>query len=144
MFNRLRLAIAQLTTFVARIKSLTLRCEYGLLPLWAPSIYTSFPRSPTLERMKIIIAWSMPMVEEFETLDSTFSDTNQYPSLKEFEVCSDLVTKEGRKGRDTHERLCVDEYLPRLKAMGRLPALAYGFRATDPAPLGRMSTGFNK
>jgi len=81
-----------------------------------------FPRSPTLERMKIIIAWSMPIEEDFEPLDSTFSDTNLFPSLKELEVCSDLVTQEGKRERDTHERLCLDECLPRLKAMGRLPA----------------------
>jgi len=66
--------------------------------------------------------WSMPMAEEFESLDSIFSDTNRYPSLKEFEMCSDLVIQEGRKGRDTYERMCMDEYLPRLKAMGRLLA----------------------
>ena len=121
LFNWLRSAISLLTPFLARIKSLTLRFEYGFLPLWVPYLDMDFPPSPTLERMRIIIAWSMPIEEEFESLDSMFADTNQYPSLKEFEVCSDVVTQEGKKGRDTYESLCMDEYLPRLKAMGKLP-----------------------
>jgi len=62
------------------------------------------------------------MTEGFNVLDTTFSDTDKYPSLKELEVCSFLVTQTGKTGRDMHERLSIDEYLPRLKAMGRLPA----------------------
>lgn len=114
--------MALLTPFVARIKSLTIRSEYGLLPLWVPYLDMGFTPSPTLERMRIIIAWSMPVEEEFGALDVIFSDVDSYPSLKEFEVCSDSVTKEGKGGRDTYERLCIDEYLPHLKALGKLPA----------------------
>ena len=62
------------------------------------------------------------MTEGFDVLDATFSDTDKYPSLEELEVCSFLVTQAGKTGRDTHERLSIGEYLPRLKAMGRLPA----------------------
>jgi len=62
------------------------------------------------------------MIGYCEALDAAFSDTNRYPSLEELEVCAPLKTQTGEKGRDTYERLCLDEYLPRLKALGRLPA----------------------
>jgi len=114
--------IAQLTTFVARIKSLTIRCEYGLLPLWKRSPDEDFPPSPTLERMRIITAWPILMMEEYAIMDVTFSNTDRYPSLKEFEVCSDLEVQSGKGGRDAYRRLYMGEYLPRLRASGRLSA----------------------
>lgn len=50
------------------------------------------------------------MTSRFQVLDSIFSDTYRYPSLKELEVCSLVVTRTGRmKGGGTHERLCMDE-----------------------------------
>ena len=61
------------------------------------------------------------MIEGCQMLDATFSDINRFPSLEELEMCSPLVTQTRKKGRDIHKRLCMDEYLPRLKAMGRLP-----------------------
>ena len=124
--NHLRSArstITQLTPFIARIKSLTLRCFVGFLP-WRLSFAhsTGFPSSLTLERVRIITPGPFPMTEGCEILDATFSDTEKYPSLKELEVCSFLVTQARKSGRDTYERLSMDEHLPRLKAMGRLPA----------------------
>jgi hypothetical protein len=62
------------------------------------------------------------MVEGCKDLDVIFSDTDRYPSLKEVELCSFVVTRIGNTGRDSHERFSMDEYLPRLKAIGRLPA----------------------
>ena len=79
-----------------------------------------FPPSPTIERVRIITSW--PVGEEYAGLDVTFSDANRYPSLREFEVCSDSVVQEGNRGRDVYRRLCAGEYLPRLRALGRLSA----------------------
>ena len=53
-------------------------------------------------------------------LDDTFSDTDRYPSLIEFEVRSLDVPDVRVRDRETHIRLCLDEYFPRLKALGRL------------------------
>jgi len=115
--NRLRSVTTQLTPFIARIKSLTLRCLVGLLP-WCPMPQgTPFPPSPTLEHIRILTP-GPPF--GYGDLDATFSDTNRYPSLEELELCSILVAQVGKKGRDTHTRLRMDNYLPRLKAMGRL------------------------
>jgi len=79
-----------------------------------------FPPSPTIERVRNISSW--PVGEDYAVLDVTFSDANRYPSLREFEVCSDLVARGGNGGRDVYKRLRVGEYLPRLRALGRLPA----------------------
>jgi hypothetical protein len=64
------------------------------------------------------------MIEGCKVLDSTFSDTDRYPSLVEFEVVRPVgETNFGRlKAGDAHERVYMDEYLPRLKALGKLPA----------------------
>ena len=67
------------------------------------------------------------MIEGCMILDSTFSDTFRFPSFVELEVCSLGVTQIGRKVKDMHEPLCMDEYLPRLKALGRLPVRSPGF-----------------
>lgn len=117
-----------LTPFVARIKSLTIRCDYGFTPLWTQSgnVYY-FPPSQTLEWMRIITLWSVPVTEGYVAMDATFSDTDRYPSLKGFEVCSDRVATEGKRGRDIHERWNVDKCLPRLKALGRLLPAYDGF-----------------
>ena len=61
------------------------------------------------------------MAEGCRVLDNTFSDIDRYPSLVELEICSLELTRVGRDGRDTHKRLYVDERLPRLRALGRLP-----------------------
>jgi hypothetical protein len=112
----------QLARFIVRIKSLTLRCSVGLLP-WLPSSPRDapFPSSSTLERIRIITPRLPPTVEGCEILDTTFSDVEKYPSLVELEVCLFKTTRIGREARVTYERLCVDECLPRLKALGRLP-----------------------
>ena len=60
-------------------------------------------------------------------LDATFSDTFRFPSFVELEVCSLGVTQIRRKVKDMHESLCMDEYLPRLKDLGRLPVRSAGF-----------------
>ena len=60
------------------------------------------------------------MIEEYEVLDITFSDTHVYPSLKEVELCSDLVIQKGKRERDTYKRLYMDNYIPRLRLLGRL------------------------
>lgn len=120
--------ITQLTPFIARIKSLTLRySDAGLFPWWLSSHNSGLPPSPTLERMRIVTPGPPPTTEGCKVLDATFSDTDRYPSLKELEVCSFLVTQGGKRGRDTYERLCMDEYLPRLKAVARLPVYSVGF-----------------
>jgi len=62
------------------------------------------------------------MIEEYTVFDITFSDTSAYPSLKEVEVCSDLVIQEAKGGRDIYKRLYMDKYLPRLGLLGKLPA----------------------
>jgi len=121
LLNWLRLAIALLTPLVARVKTLTLRCNYRLHPLWTRSPNDDFPPSRTLERIRIITTWPATTIEEYAVLDNTFSDALMYPSLKEVEVCSHLVNQE-ESGRDTLKRLDMDKYLPRLKFSGRLPA----------------------
>ncbi|KAF9778941.1 hypothetical protein BJ322DRAFT_463498 [Thelephora terrestris] len=126
-------AFNQLIRFIVRIKSLTLRCSVGLLP-WFPSNThgASFPSSSTLERIKIITPRLRPTIEECKLLDATFSDTQRYPSLMELNVCSFKVTSwMGRQAGDTHEQLCLDEHLPRLMALGRLPP------STQPEPAER-------
>lgn len=76
----------------------------------------------TLERIRIITRGPSLAVESCRILDNTFSDTDKYPSLVEFEVGSLKETTVGRKARDVYERLCYDEYFPRLRESGRLPA----------------------
>lgn len=122
LLDQLGIANNQLTRFIVRIKSLTLRCSVGLLP-WLPSFpHTApFPSSSTLERIRIVTARLPPTIEGYKVLDATFSDVEKYPSLVELEVCSSRGTRVGREARVTLERLCVDERLPRLKALGRLP-----------------------
>ena len=71
--------------------------------------------------MRIITAWPVLVIEEYAAVDATFSDTDRYPSLEEVEVCSDLVTQEGKRGGDRFNRLYMDKCLPRLKALGKLP-----------------------
>jgi len=61
------------------------------------------------------------MAEGCRVLDATFSDMDRYPSLQELEMCSLSMAQFGKKGKDAHERMCMDEYLPCLKAIGRLP-----------------------
>ena len=61
------------------------------------------------------------MAEGCKVLDDTFSDIDRYPSLVELEICSLEITRIGKDRRDTHKQLYVDEHLPRLKALGRLP-----------------------
>jgi len=80
----------------------------------------NFPPSPTLERVRIITA--SPVSETYAGLDITFSDTVMFPSLRVFEVCSDLAVQGGNRGRDAYIRVYTGEYLPRLRALGRLPA----------------------
>ena len=60
------------------------------------------------------------MIEHCAVLDDTFSDTDRYPSLIEFEVRSLDVPDVTVGNQEVHIRLCVDEYFPRLKALGRL------------------------
>ena len=60
------------------------------------------------------------MIEGCKVLDTTFSDPDRYPSLVELEVCLPGIVKVGKKTRDVHERLFMDEHLPRLKGFGRL------------------------
>lgn len=63
------------------------------------------------------------MIEGCRILDNTFSDTDRYPSLVQFEMCSPGVgAKNWVKGRYKHERLNMDDYFPRLRALGKLPA----------------------
>lgn len=76
----------------------------------------------TLKRITIITPASSPIIECCRVLDRTFSDTDRYPSLVELEVCSLGANNVRKKGEDVHERLCMDEHLPRLKALGRLLA----------------------
>ena len=123
-FDRLRSATTQLTPIIARTKSLTLRYFAGHLPWWFPSYHgLVVPPSRALERIRVITPGPFSdMMESCRVLDATFSDTKRYPSLKDFEVCSSAVARIGEEGWDTYERLCMDPYLPRLKAMGRLPA----------------------
>jgi hypothetical protein len=75
--------------------------------------------------MKIVFPERFSTIEVCEILDSTFSDTDRYPSLVEFEVVRLVgVTKTGMTELShTYEvDLDMDEYLPRLKALGVLPA----------------------
>ena len=63
------------------------------------------------------------MIEGCRVLDSTFSDKDRYPSLMELEVVRSVgVADIERKASQKYERVDMDEYLPRLKALGRLPA----------------------
>lgn len=121
LLNRLKLVFTRLTPFIARIRSLTLR-SFGRFFAWCLSPIAGFPSSPTLERIRIITLGPSHEISGCRVLDATFSDTNMYPSLEVFEVCAPLETQTGEKGRDTYKRLCLDKDLPRLKALGRLPA----------------------
>lgn len=114
-------ATANLALFITRIKSLTLRCHFELSPWWSPG--SLFPSSLTLERIRIVTPGPFTTFKGWKVLDDTFSDIDRYPALVELELCSLKVTEVGGKimMRDTYERLCADEYLPRLKALGRLP-----------------------
>ena len=68
----------------------------------------------------IVPAWVHYMIDHCAVLDDTFSDTDRYPSLIEFEIRSLDVPGDTERDRETHIRLCLDEHLPRLRALGRL------------------------
>ena len=108
----------QLAQLIGRIKLLTLRCTSGLIPWY--SFYNVFPPSLALERIRILTIGQPNFVGHCRVFDNTLSDTERYPSLVRVEVYSFDSRKTGREARDTFERLCMDEYLPRLKALGRL------------------------
>ena len=74
------------------------------------------------ERMRIVTPRLSPTIEDYEILDTTFSDADKYPFLKELEICSLLMTQGGEKGGNTRGHFWMDEYLPRVRVMGRLPA----------------------
>ena len=113
--------INQLTSLVARIKFLTLRCDDGLCPWWAPYYNTELPPSPALERVRIVLD-QLPTTEDCKILDATFSDIDRYPSLKQLDLCLPPAPKGEEKGKGTHGGLEMKAYFPRLKAMGRLIA----------------------
>ena len=114
-------AVAQLALLIARLNSLTVRCYSGFLPWWTSGSSDHFPSSPTLQRIRIIVPeWFHNMILYCAILDDTFSDTDRYPSLLEFEIRSLEVPNVRVKNWETHIRLCLDEYFPRLKALGRL------------------------
>ena len=63
------------------------------------------------------------MIEGCRVLDNTFSDTDRYPSLVEFEVVRSFRVSDIERNADLRcERVHMDEYLPRLKASGKLPS----------------------
>ena len=74
------------------------------------------------ERMRIVTPRLSPTIEDYEILDTTFSDADKYPFLKELEICSLLMAQGGEKGGNTRGHFWMDEHLPRVRAMGRLPA----------------------
>ena len=123
LLHHLGSAITQLAQLIVRLKSLTLRCSSGLFPWWSSCSSDSlFPSSLTLERIRIITPGPFPTVEGCRALDNTFSDTDRYPSLVELEVVLFGMTEFRREEKCTLKRLCMDEHLPRLKALGRLPS----------------------
>ena len=119
------LAIEQLTLLIGRIKSLTLRCPSQVLPWgFSCSSDSQFPPSATLERLRFITSGPSPMPTCCRLLDNTFSDTDRYPSLVEFELVRSVEVRRigGRVSEETHARLVhLDKFLPRLKGLGRLP-----------------------
>ena len=87
--------------------------------------------------MRIVTSRLSPTIEDYEILDTTFSDVDKYPFLKELEICSLLMTQGGKKGGNTRGRFCRGEYLT-PEGNGKVACIVGGVRTTYSTILCRL------